>query len=263
MATKSNYPTLEHQNHLKFTKSYNLENIRNRVNHVYPIFETKQMDNRPYVNVKLFSKSITALLDSGANNSVVGEKGLKELELLKLKIRKYSEKSVLTADGKKQEITGIVDLPICVDECCKIIQTLVVPSIKSNFIFGSDFCRKFGIIIDFKENRWEVKNPQHSSIISEIKSINNDLGSIKVIRNWENLKQGKIEKVIEALKGLQKIRSSDRLGRTNKMIYTIDTGDAKPVKQRQYLMSPYMLSHLNKELDKMSLHKALGHLQYY
>lgn len=126
-----------------------------------------------------------------------------------------------------------------------------MPSIKSNFIFGSDFCRKFGIIIDFKENRWEVKNPQHSSIISEIKSINNDLGSIKVIRNWENLKQGKIEKVTEALKGLQKIRSSDRLGRTNKMIYTIDTGDAKPVKQRQYLMSPYMLSHLNKELDKM------------
>ena len=31
----------------------------------------------------------------------------------------------------------------------------------------------------------------------------------------------------------------------------IDTGDAKPFKKRQYKLSPYMLEHLNNELDKM------------
>ncbi|XP_063924940.1 uncharacterized protein LOC135142325 [Zophobas morio] len=42
-----------------------------------------------------------------------------------------------------------------------------------------------------------------------------------------------------------------KLGRTNKIIHKIDTGEAEPIKQRYNNMSPYMLQHLNGELDKM------------
>lgn len=42
-----------------------------------------------------------------------------------------------------------------------------------------------------------------------------------------------------------------KLGRTNRIVHRIGTGDAEPVKQRQHSMSPNMLQHLHKELDKM------------
>lgn len=56
------------------------------------------------------------------------------------------------------------------------------------------------------------------------------------------------EEVIEAFK---EISSEERLGRTDKITLTLDTGDAKPFKQRPYPMSPYMQQILNKEIDEM------------
>lgn len=47
---------------------------------VASVFIQKPMDNRPYISVDILGKQIVGLLDSGANVSVVGEKGI---ELLK------------------------------------------------------------------------------------------------------------------------------------------------------------------------------------
>lgn len=47
------------------------------------------------------------------------------------------------------------------------------------------------------------------------------------------------------------ISSGHKLGRTHKITAHADPGYAKPFKKRQYPMSPYMLEHLNKELDTM------------
>lgn len=41
------------------------------------------------------------------------------------------------------------------------------------------------------------------------------------------------------------------LGCTDKTIHTIDTGDAKPVKQRQYVPSPYVQEGILEEINRM------------
>ncbi|KAG5879653.1 hypothetical protein JTB14_014979 [Gonioctena quinquepunctata] len=53
------------------------------------------------------------------------------------------------------------------------------------------------------------------------------------------------------MKTFEELSSKDHSGRTNKITLEIDTGGAKPIKQRQYLMSPYLLNILNSELDNM------------
>lgn len=49
--------------------------------------------------------------------------------------------------------------------------------------------------------------------------------------------------------GFQKVSSETILGRTDKIIMNIDTGNEKLFKEGQYSMSPFMLKNMNKELD--------------
>lgn len=71
---------------------------------------------------------------------------------------------------------------------------------------------------------------------------------LNVVMNYLFLKNKQLKMVISSF---QIVSSDNRLGRTNNITMHIDTGDAKPFKQRQYLMSPYMLKILNDELDEM------------
>lgn len=59
-----------------------------------------------------------------------------------------------------------------------------------------------------------------------------------------------LEAMVENFRELPCLAGS-RLGRTNKRVHHIDTGDSAPIKQRSYPMSPYRMEQLNKELEQM------------
>lgn len=218
------------------------------VQKISPVFVERIRDNRPYVKVKLFDRNLVALLDSGANNSIVGKGGLGILDLFDIKIKKPAHMSVTTADGVHQPVQGTVDLPLCVNDTCKIIPSLIVPSLKHDFILGSDFCRKFRINIDFNNNSWHVRDDNNVNIstLETENCLSNHY--IFTAMNFSEEQLSQVEGVTSKFKALNR---DGKLGRTNKLIHHIDTGDARPIKQRQYLLSPYMLGHLNRELDKM------------
>lgn len=126
---------------------------------------------------------------------------------------------------------------------------LVVPNVPQSFIFGSDFCARFNISLNFDNGTWNIagKNTdllfpivESNSIVEHATSLSTDNLSIE--------QRVEIDKVIALF---EEVSSKKRLGRTDKITLTIDTGDAKPFKIRQYLMSPYMLKILNQELDEM------------
>ena len=58
-------------------------------------------------------------------------------------------------------------------------------------------------------------------------------------------------KKLKLLDLFKQIDSDKKLGRTNKIKLTIDTGDNQPFKKKPFLLSPYMQDILNKELDSM------------
>lgn len=62
------------------------------------------------------------------------------------------------------------------------------------------------------------------------------------------LNLGRVEKVKQAF---EDINSKNSVGRTHLMQFNIDTGNTKPVRIRQYPLSPAMMQILNKELDEM------------
>lgn len=214
-----------------------------------PIFVNRKNDNRPFISIDLLGTDITALLDSGANNSIIGANGIDTIKSLGLKVFPSHHGFVTTADGSRQKVVGYVDLPLCINNSCKVISPLIVPTVSHPFIFGSDFCRKFQIKIDFRNNFWEVRQngATQLSVVGSQSSSADNTSNLIVLEELNKDQKLQVQSVVKEFKQL----GDRKLGRTNRMLYSIDTGEAKPFKQRQYLMSPYMLRHLNSELDRM------------
>lgn len=232
-----------------FYKEYKISN--NSKSQASPVFSKMPLDNRPYINFNVFGHELIALLDSGANQSIVGEGGIALLEKFNLKIDKTFSSHIETADGVPQLVTGSVYLPICLEKVCRLIKLLVVPSLKHSIILGSDFCKAFMLKINFQNDTWQVQVSDGSTNydITNKTGIQENCYSLSLNANCLNDKQqAAAQEVINLFKDID---GKSRLGCTDKLLLEIDTGDAKPFKVRQYPMSPFMLEMLNKELDEM------------
>lgn len=242
---KKHHLSGEQSDYLKFFKD-RYKSIFYRPNYeISPILETKTFDNRPYVTVKIFDTEITALFDSGATTSIIGADGQDFLDFFEIKVNPAMVKNIAVADGSPQTVTGVVDLPVMIKEQCRVVKALVVPSVRHGFIFGSDFARQFSILVDFKNNTWFTQDDTSTALRNNNKKILNSLVTLEELNSSQRIEA---QKIIDSFKD---ISSDTRIGLTNKISMTIDTGDAPPFKKKQYLMSPYMLKILNEELDEM------------
>lgn len=206
-------------------------------------------DNRPYVSVQILGRPVVALLDSGASHSVIGIKGMHLLHTFDLRLQQCADISISTADGKAQKIDGFVNVPLQIGNIVNILKIFVVPSLVQSLILGADFCRVFNITLDFGRNSYFVGSKQFD-INSEILPNTDSVCVINRICSRSELSEEQsqqLNSVIEKFCSLSPLK----LGRTNKMVHKIDTGNAEPIKQRPHLMSPYKLEILNRELDRM------------
>lgn len=167
---------------------------------------------------------------------------------LKLKLNKVCHRQATTADGKLQPILGSCDIPIQISGVCRIVNFLAVPSVEHSIIVGSDFCNLFQVNVDYKDGRWTIQCKENPLSV-DYQSF--QLSALQMIQSHSFTPEEQIQ-VDNVLASFKRINGSDTfLGRTDKLIHHIDTGDEKPFKQRQYPFSPILMQHLNKELDKM------------
>lgn len=203
-----------------------------------PLCSTLPGDLRPYLEVQIHSIPVTCLLDTGASHTVLGWAGLEFLDQNNISYEiKNLPYSVTLADGAMQDVLGEILLPFTLNNTINVIKCLVVPSVKHAFILGVDFGKIFNINYSFQKNSWTF------GTLPTIDALN-------VVQSRESLspeQQSILNKTIENFKNL----SSDTLGRTNLVEHYIDTGDARPFKQRQYMLSPAMQKHLHKEVNDM------------
>lgn len=206
---------------------------------VTPLFVEKYSDNRPYITVSLFEKQITALLDSGASHSVIGGPGLRLIDEFCLEIDRCHEKEIATADGGRQSISGCVYLPLCVDGITRSLKLLVVPSISNLLILGSDFARLFMLVMDYPSWSYRIrKEGTHNSV--SFPSLSALEAMSPAVRGPEDLSAAQATQLQEISAKFAQLpwKSGTKLGRTNKIFHRIDTGDALPMKQRQYPCPP-------------------------
>lgn len=201
-----------------------------------PICVTKPNDNRPYFNVQISGVKILALVDSGSSASVLGSSGYYLLQKLKIPIQYENYFNVTTADGTSQNVLGYISVPVCLNDVSKIMKILVIPSMTHTLILGVDFLKEFQIHVNFKDLTY-------NSPIS--------LCTVNTIQTVHDLSSDDKKALDKVVNMFSEIAPSDRLGLTHLISHTIDTGDAKPIRQRQYPLSPVMQQHLNTELEKM------------
>lgn len=191
--------------------------------------KTKGFDTRPYVHLTVDGRLHFALMDSGANKSVIG--GALALEVQGRTGYTKCRGNVRTADGQRQNISGVIDLTFIFENRQCSFEFLVIPSIQQDIICGIDFWREFGISITI------------GSVVSEVNAIDSETDRILLDMDQKR----KLDSIIELFPNSER----DGLGCTTLVEHNIDTGDARPIKQRYYPISPAREKILCEEIDRM------------
>lgn len=181
-----------------------------------------------------------ALLDSGASQTFLGEKGLWILKQFPTRLRKTPGRFVETADAKRHEIEGFIRLPITLKGRTEDLNVGVVPSLQQALILGIDFWENMHIVADVRNRRWDFA-PKNGQLFC---------GGLEGITPVDNLAPEERERLQELIAKHFKDEPTT-LGRTDRVKHVIDTGEAVPIKQRYYNVSPARQKLINEELDRM------------
>lgn len=184
-----------------------------------------------------------ALLDSGASHTVIGQDGMEILDRFPAYMKPVNNRWVETADAGKHKIQGYMIAPITLEGRTRDIKMFVVPSLKQSIILGIDFWEKMQLVADIYNKTWEF-TPGNVKI-----------NSVEVgggLQTEEHLTPEEKEKLREFMETeFNATNETCILGKTNLVEHIIETGDARPIKQRYYPLSPARLKSVYEELDKM------------
>lgn len=197
----------------------------------------KDNDNRPYVDIIIFGKTFSCLIDTGSNLSVLGSLGLEFLKNLSIPISITEQFQVSTADGTYHDVGGFVETYVTVDKLSRILKLYLLPSVTQTVILGMDFLKTFNIKIDFSKFTMNL-NALSLNVINTVKDVT-------TLTNDEKIK---LDIVIEKFKS---ISPKDKIGRTHILEHFIDTGNSPPFKIKQYPLPQAMEVHVNNEIDTL------------
>lgn len=208
---------------------------------IHYAFQTAHLDDRPYLDVRVYGKLYRALLDSGASNTVLGLGGMEIIDRFPANLKPLDNRWIETADAGKHKIKGYLIAPVTLEGRTKDIKIYVVPSIKQSLILGIDFWEKMQVVADVHNKTWEFSPGRVASL--EV------AGGLQAEDHLNPEEKRKLKEFIDTEFNATSDVSS--LGRTNLVEHVIDTGDARPIKQRYYPLSPARLKSVYEELDKM------------
>lgn len=186
-------------------------------------------DNRPYAQIEVKGRKIVGLLDSGAQSSVAGRDFRSFMESVGVKPSR-TESAIRTADGTVHPVNDIYMVPITYLNRTRMVEVLYVSTVPDRLILGMDF--------------WEV---------FKIKPI--VIGSVECDKNIplsdnHDLTPDQAEALGKILARMP-FSQNGALSKTHLITHSIDTGSAPPIKQRHYIVSPYVQKDINVEIDRL------------
>ncbi|KAJ8985444.1 hypothetical protein NQ317_017076 [Molorchus minor] len=105
-------------------------------------------DERPYLKVSVLGKSLLGLLDSGASATILGNRGWKILQDLKINLNTTRTVTCTVANG--QSVRSIV------------------PELPHTLILGANFWKSMGIVPDLRHNEWYFSDQPPSLTVDEV-----------------------------------------------------------------------------------------------
>lgn len=169
------------------------------------------------------------LLDSGAQCCVAGG-DFNEL-MKSLNIEPVNDNSVIrTADGTSHAVNFSYNIPIKFNSIKKYINIVFVPAIPKLVVLGMDFWRAFKIRPRIVSSV-ECEKAIHLSLSHKLST---DLGD-------------KLQSILKSMP----FSKDGKLSKTHLITHRIDTGNASPIKQRHYIVSPYVQKDISEEIDRL------------
>lgn len=208
-------------------------------------------DDRPHCDISIFEKDFNCLLDSGANFCIAGAKGIEVLKALALKIdRNFGFVCIKTADSTKHKIAGIFYVPMVFNGIEKLIEVLAIPSLSQTIVLGVNFWEKFELSVSCSRYGW--------SVISEPECLDLDLFFEQIflhrddgcLVDRDSLTLAQEQLLSDVIAKFRRLSPSDEIGEAVGYVHEIDTGDAKPIKQVVYPVSPIIARRMGVELDR-------------
>ncbi|XP_046803805.1 uncharacterized protein LOC124419228 [Lucilia cuprina] len=209
---------------------------------------------RYYAKVSFLEFEEYGLLDTGANISCIGA------ELAKYNFSKFlnfnrCKSYVKTADGKSQSVVGWLDADISFKNTTKPLKLFIIPSISQRLILGLDFWRLFNLCPDFIGSPNVIALNSSTNSPCELHSMTDVLADFAksnspVDENFyplTNEQKRQLDSIISLFPNFDK----QGLGKTKLIEHKIDVGNATPVKQRFYPVSPAVEKLMFGEVDRM------------
>lgn len=218
----------------KFFSCYTVSSIR----------ENTSDHSRPYVTVNIEGVPMLGLLDTGSSISVLGNNSHNQITTPCSKVSSCDHINFIAAGGQQLKPLGTMELPITFKNQSHVLQMYVVPEIQNSLILGMDFWRAFDL---FPKHLHAVELVDRGVI-----SANLDVATPNHVCSYNHLSNEQRKRADDIIAQFREISYEERgLGRTSLTSHVIDTGNAAPIRQRYYRMSPEKQQILISELDKM------------
>lgn len=193
-------------------------------------------DQRPYLAVKVFGRTILGLLDSGATCTIVGVDGWRILQELGMRSSKSDNLTCTVANGETCRALGKVAVPLELMGRICVIDVLIVPELSHGLVLGMDFWLRMGIVPDLGRNEWHFGDG----------SKEHEIASVCVESDLTEQQKTDLRRLLDDKFG----RMDTSLGLTTLVEHEILT-DSPPIKQRYYPVSPHRQAIIDEELQKM------------
>uniref|UniRef100_A0A0K8SKS3 Retropepsins domain-containing protein n=1 Tax=Lygus hesperus TaxID=30085 RepID=A0A0K8SKS3_LYGHE len=113
-------------------------------------FTSLKNDARPYVKLKIRNRWVTALVDTGAEVSLVGKQFLPLIDSLNLTVVDSPEQAIRTVDSTLHSMSKRVELPITVGGDVRVFSVRILESFDQCLLLGMDFITEFQLSINFQ-----------------------------------------------------------------------------------------------------------------
>lgn len=186
------------------------------------------------------------LLDSGSAVSILGSDSYSRLSKHGLSLNSDDKITVTAAGGQKILSLGSIQLPITFENVTHVLKVYAIPEIETHLILGVDFWKKFKICPKFLDNIDYLHTSE--PCLSEISSAPPDIQ----LYSYSNLRPSQKSVADVVINRFREISFENKgLGKTSLIVHKIDTGDAEPIKQRYYRLSPEKKRIITEQVDEM------------
>lgn len=214
-----------------------------------PVILTNSSDNRFFIEIFIAGRSLHALLDSGAQMSLISADLAQDLNVAHC-IKPYHS-TVVTANNSPIHINGSIKLPVLFNRILSTHEFLIASHVSSQLILGMEFWNKFGLTnifsSAFDQNiDGHMLVPKASTALPSV-----CLNEVRYIHARAALTPSQEARLQVVINEFDEISSTKiGLGKTTWLSHKIKTV-GPPIRQRYYPLSPAKLKVLNEEIDKM------------